>query len=139
MSESEVEVWTGGCLCKAVRFTVTGQPDDPHICACAHCQMRSGAPFQWWVGFPSQGLSFTGEGELTWFDTYPGKTSRGFCPVCGSPVAARDYDDETVIGIVSTALDAQEDPRLVPVNLNRLTEAASWLCETPEAQRASVG
>ncbi|MFF6772703.1 GFA family protein [Streptomyces sp. NPDC012637] len=121
---------SGGCLCGKVRFTVTGPVDDPHICACEHCAKRSGAPFQWWVGFPMAGLEWTGA-EPTWFDTYPGKTARGFCGACGSHIAARDYGDDTIIGILATALDDHAtDLALVPTNLNRLAEAAPWLAQS---------
>lgn len=128
---SDLEVRSGGCLCGKVRFTVTGSVDDPHVCNCAHCSKRSGAPFQWWVGFPMAGLKWTGEGgEPTWYDTYPGKTARGFCGGCGSHIAARDYGDDTVIGILATALDHYgTDSALVPTNLNRVSEAAPWLAQ----------
>ncbi|MFI1765353.1 GFA family protein [Streptomyces sp. NPDC020800] len=125
------EVRSGGCLCGKVRFTVIGPVDDPHICACKDCAKRSGAPFQWWLGFPISGLEWTGA-EPTWFDTHPGKTARGFCPGCGSHIAALDYDYEgdSVIGILATALDRHDtDPALIPTNLNRLPEAAPWLAQ----------
>lgn len=125
------EVRSGGCLpqCGKVRFTVTGPVDDPHVCACEHCAKRSGAPFQWWLGFPMAGLKWTGA-EPTWFDTHPGKTARGFCGRCGTHIAARDHGDNKVIGILATALDHHAtDPALVPTNLNRLAEAAPWLAQ----------
>ncbi|MGW4895049.1 GFA family protein [Kitasatospora sp. NPDC004240] len=123
------EVRSGGCLCGKIRFTVTGPVDDPHVCRCEHCARRSGAPFQWWVGFSAAGLEWTGA-EPTWFDTYEGRTTRGFCGMCGSHIAARDYGDDTIIGILATALDHHHaDPALIPTNLNRLAEAASWLSQ----------
>ncbi|MFE4304733.1 GFA family protein [Streptomyces sp. NPDC056891] len=127
---SEPEARSGSCLCGKIRFTVTGPVDDPHVCNCRDCAKRSGSPFQWWVGFPADGLEWTGEGgEPTWFDTYPGKTARGFCGTCGTHIAARDYgDDATIIGILATALDHYDtDKALVPTNLNRVAEAAGWL------------
>ncbi|MGW0673443.1 GFA family protein [Streptomyces sp. NPDC002746] len=134
---SNPEVRSGGCLCGTIRFTVTGPADDPHVCNCEHCAKRSGSPFQWWAGFPMAGLTWTGEGgEPTWYDTYPGKTARGFCGTCASHIAARDYGDDTIIGILATALDDYAtDPALVPTNLNRVAEAAPWLaqCDTRAA------
>lgn len=132
------EVRSGGCLCGKVRFTVTGPVDDPHICKCSHCAKRSGAPFQWWLGFPMSGLTWTGV-EPTWFDTHPGKTARGFCGTCGSHIAARDHGDDTLIGILATALDHHDtDPALVPSNLNRLAEAAPWLAQH-DSRHAAAG
>ncbi|MFH8257752.1 GFA family protein [Streptomyces roseolus] len=128
-ADPNTEVRGGACLCGRVRFTVTGPVVDPHVCRCTHCAKRSGAPFQWWVGFPMAGLQWTGEGgEPTWHDTYPGKTARGFCSDCGSHIAARDYGDDSVVGILATALDHYDtDPALTPTNLNRVAEAAPWL------------
>jgi len=132
------EVRSGGCLCGLIRFTVTGPVDDPHVCNCTHCAKRSGAPFQWWVGFRADGLEWTGEGEPAWFDTHPGKTARGFCGRCGTHLAARDYGDDTMIGFLATALDDYgTDPALVPTNLNRVAEAAPWLAQC--AQPAAAG
>ncbi|MFE9137949.1 GFA family protein [Streptomyces sp. NPDC007355] len=124
------EVRSGSCLCGKIRFTVTGPVDDPHLCICAHCSKRAGSPFQWWVGFRADGLQWTGEDQPTWFDTYPGETSRGFCGTCGTHIAARDYGDDTMIGILATALDHYDtDPALAPTNLNRVPESADWLAQ----------
>ena len=130
-STAAAQVRTGACLCKKIAFTVAGGPDDPHVCACPHCSTRGGTPFQWWVGFLTANLTWTGTGQLTWYDTYPGKTARGFCGSCGTHIAARDYDNDTLIGILATALDDRSDPALTPTNLNRIPEAAPWLAAAP--------
>jgi hypothetical protein len=133
------EVRAGGCLCGNIQFIVTGEPDYPHTCSCEHCQKRAGGPLQWWIGFPLEGLAWTGEGgEPTWFDTHQGKTKRGFCPVCGSHLAAFDHGD-TTIGINVTALDERDDPRLMPVNQSFRGDAVSWLPQVPDTQRSTVG
>ena len=130
---------TGGCLCGKIRFVVTGEPDYPHVCSCTHCQKRAGGPMQSWVGFPLAGLRWTGEGgEPTWYDTFPSETKRGFCPTCGSHVAAFDYGD-TTIGINLSALDNQDDPRLVPVNQSFRGDAVPWLPQVPDSQRSTSG
>ena len=136
----DAAVRSGSCLCGAIAFTVTGPVDDPHVCGCDHCAKRGGAPFQWWVGFPMAGLRWTGPGgEPTWYDTYPSKTARGFCGTCGSPIAARDYDNDTIIGILATALDGyRTDPALVPTNLHRVAEAADWLAPRDDRAAAAV-
>ncbi|MFF7400646.1 GFA family protein [Streptomyces murinus] len=123
------EVRSGGCLCGKCRFTITGPVHDPHVCKCAHCVKRSGSPLQWWGSVPKSALTWTGA-EPTWFDTYPGRTARGFCPACATHLAARDYGDDTFIGILIPALDHYaDDPALIPTNLNRVAEAAPWLAQ----------
>lgn len=133
------EVRAGGCLCGAVRFTVAGEPDYPHTCSCRHCQTRGGGPEQWWVSFPLEGVTWTGTEELTWYDTWPGKTKRGFCPVCGTHVAALDYGDDEFMGFNVPALDDPGDPALVPVNQSCRDSAVPWLSQVPDTQRASTG
>lgn len=129
---------TGGCLCGKIRFSVTGTPDYPHVCSCLHCQKRAGGPMQSWVGFPLDGLSWTGEGgEPTWYDTFPGQTKRGFCPVCGSHLAAFDYGD-TTIGINLSALDDQDGDDLVPVNQSFRGDAVAWLPQVPYTQHSTT-
>ena len=94
---------------------------------------------QSWVSFPLAGLRWIGEGgEPTWYDTFEGETKRGFCPTCGSHVAAFDYGD-TTIGINITALDDQADPRLVPVNQSFRGDAVSWLPQVPDTQHSTAG
>jgi hypothetical protein len=130
---------TGGCLCGKIRFIVAGVPDYPHTCSCVHCQKRAGGPMQSWVGFPLDGLRWTGEGgEPTWYDTFPGETKRGFCPICGSHVAALDYGD-TTIGINLSALDDQDGEDLVPVNQSFRGDAVSWLAQVPNTQHSTTG
>jgi len=41
----------GGCLCKAVRFRVTGDPLHSVICHCHSCRRASGAPSVAWLTF----------------------------------------------------------------------------------------
>ncbi|MGY0234100.1 GFA family protein [Longispora urticae] len=127
----------GGCLCGRIRFTVSGEPDYPHVCSCRHCQKRAGGPLQSWVSFPLDELRWTGEGGApTWYDTFPDTTTRGFCATCGSHLAAYDYGD-TLIGINLTALDDQHDPRLVPVNQSFRDDAVGWLPQVPDTQHST--
>lgn len=67
------------------------------------------------------------------------ETKRGFCPnkaLKSSHVAAFDYGD-TNIGINLSALDNQDDPRLVPVNQSFRDDAVSWLPQVPDTQHSS--
>lgn len=34
---------SGQCLCKAVTFTVQGDPDNVFMCYCEHCQKNAGS------------------------------------------------------------------------------------------------
>lgn len=136
----EGPVRSGGCLCGAIRYTVAGEPDYPHTCSCPHCQTRGGGPVQWWVGFRLDGVTWTGAGEPTWFDTWPGQTKRGFCAVCGTNVAALDYgDSETFMGFNVPTLDDPSDPALIPINQSCRDSAVPWLNQVPDAKCATAG
>ncbi|WP_455772229.1 GFA family protein [Streptomyces lydicus] len=37
-------LWSDGCLCRRIRFTITGEADYPHTCSCTHCQRAVGRP-----------------------------------------------------------------------------------------------
>jgi hypothetical protein len=67
------EQFEGGCLCGAVRFITTGRPKGIYWCA----------PASVFVAFEREAYKVT-EGEITKFDSSPGRTRRGFCARCGS-------------------------------------------------------
>jgi len=73
----------GGCLCGAVRFTATGEPKGVYWCHCQSCRRHSGAPVSVFVAFERTAYTVT-QGEITTFDSTPGRTRRGFCARCGS-------------------------------------------------------
>jgi hypothetical protein len=78
-----IDQFEGGCLCGAVRFTVTGQPKGVYWCHCQSCRKHSGAPASVFVAFERSAYTIT-QGEITKFDSTPGRTLRGFCARCGS-------------------------------------------------------
>ena len=76
--------YTGGCLCGAVRFEVTGPTRWCAHCHCTLCRRAHGAAFVTWFGVADEQFRFTsGEAMVRWFASTPG-ARRGFCSVCGS-------------------------------------------------------
>jgi hypothetical protein len=73
----------GGCLCGAVRFVTTGQPQGVYWCHCQSCRRHTGAPVAVLARYDLNAYTVT-KGEITKFDSTPGKTRRGFCARCGS-------------------------------------------------------
>src|SRR5580700_2533700 len=72
----------GGCLCGAVRFVATGQPESVAWCHCQSCRKHSGAPVSVFVAFKPD-AHVVAQGETTNFNSSPGRW-RGFCAGCGS-------------------------------------------------------
>jgi hypothetical protein len=83
MGETTLPI-TGGCLCGAVRFEVTGPPDKVGICHCRMCQRWTGSAFAAGVRFPRTAFRFT-KGEPQVYRS-SAIMERGFCGDCGSPL-----------------------------------------------------
>jgi hypothetical protein len=94
---------TGGCLCGAVRYSLSETPIDAGYCHCRLCQRASGAPV---MAFGTVPLA-----ALRWSTGLPGRyrssnlAERWFCTQCGTPIAIHaDYQPDT-IDIALTTLD----------------------------------
>lgn len=73
----------GGCLCGAVRFIATGQPEGVYWCYCQSCRKHTGAPASVFGVFERAGYTVT-KGQITKFNSTPRRTTRGFRGRCGS-------------------------------------------------------
>ncbi len=98
----------GSCLCGGVKFDVTLQEDEVHICHCELCQKWHGG-----VGF---GLKcegdwvVQGEENLTWFDSSEW-AQRSFCQKCGTHLLFKTHDG-SYHGVSAGALDNATDLKL---------------------------
>lgn len=78
---------TGGCLCRAVRFTIEAEPMAARMCWCRLCQYLGGGSATVNVCFPAEAV--TTEGEVRWHASTAdsgNRMQRGFCPTCGTPL-----------------------------------------------------
>jgi hypothetical protein len=69
-------VRTGGCLCGAVRYEVTGEPYVSGICHCTTCRKLTGSSFSATANWRRDQVRMTGE--------VASYESRQFCLTCGS-------------------------------------------------------
>jgi hypothetical protein len=92
MSVPETGEWTGGCLCRAVRYRATKAPVRAVICHCEMCRKVSEAPLLAFVHFPLYAFEWT-EGEPSYYRS-SAEAERGFCSTCGSTVSMK----ESVLG-----------------------------------------
>jgi hypothetical protein len=121
---SRVKVYEGGCLCGQIRFKAEGTPGWPHTCSCKMCQRHSGALTVAWVEFPRESVTWTGEGgaPATWRSSE--KSSRAFCPQCGSTLGA--IDDAPVIALVLGTFDAPNRKELAPEGHSYISPRPKW-------------
>ena len=78
----------GSCLCGAVQYEVTGDPQRFYHCHCSRCRKSSGTGHASNIMMTSATLVFShGESRLKQFKLPEAKRfSRQFCTECGSPV-----------------------------------------------------
>jgi hypothetical protein len=106
---------TGGCLCGAIRYTVTARISELRACHCRHCQKASGAQGSVNALVPSAEFRIT-QGTPKRYDGVADSgriLHRYFCGDCGSPIySQRDAAPETVVLRAGT-LDEAGDMRIV--------------------------
>jgi len=76
-------------------------------CHCRDCQRSSGGPFSSFVVVPTQAFKLT-KGSLRFHDSPSeagGKTHRGFCPDCGSPIMGTPDAAPQIVAIRTASLD----------------------------------
>ena len=103
---------SGSCLCGDVRYEA-GPPVGPMgHCHCSTCRKIQGAAFATTFRVSRHGFRWvSGEGQLSFFESSPGK-KRFFCSKCGSHlIAAWDHEDQIII----RAGSPDGDPGVRPV------------------------
>lgn len=125
---------TGGCLCGAVRYTVTGEPLAVRTCWCRLCQYLGGGTATVNICFPADAVTMNG--ALAWHDSIADSGSamrRGFCPACGTPVVSNAAPRPHLTFLRGGTLD---DPAIARPQATIWTEAApDWACIDPAIPR----
>lgn len=116
----------GGCLCGSIRFEAAGEPAMPHTCSCRMCQRHSGALTVAWVEFAKEAVRWTGPGgaPATWRSS--ARSSRAFCPTCGSTLGA--IDDAPVVALVLGSFDRNGRKSLKPEWHSYRSARPRWWC-----------
>lgn len=83
MSDDEKPVRaTGGCMCGAVRYAVSGPLRDIIACHCSQCR-RMGGHYVAATATLRADLKISGSEALTWYRA-SSEAVRAFCATCGS-------------------------------------------------------
>ncbi len=83
---------TGGCMCGAIRYEVTGDPIVTGHCHGADCRRHNGGPVVTLVIFAADKVRFT-EGERKIYESSPG-VGRAVCVQCGTPLTSESKTDD---------------------------------------------
>jgi hypothetical protein len=114
----------GGCLCGAVRFSITGKLGPAGYCHCQQCRRASGSAFA--ANAPVRIKYFTitsGADLVREYESSPGKF-RAFCSRCGSPMYSRRDSEPDLRRIRLGTLDS--DPERRPLGHVWVSSKAPW-------------
>ena len=96
-------IYTGGCLCKAVRYEARGVPLYRAICHCDSCRRATGGAMVPWATFNDARFKVT-QGEMAEFAS-SAEVLRGFCARCGSALTYRHEGRTGEVDITVCTLD----------------------------------
>ena len=116
-------VYTGGCLCGAVRYEITGTVSNPCFCHCVSCRRAAGAAPVAWGTCARQALRIT-HGTLSEFRSSP-PAWRGFCARCGTPLTYRHEQRPGDIDVTLATLD--EPARISPQKHVWVADKLPWV------------
>jgi len=98
---------TGSCLCRAVRFEVSGELQPIEICYCKQCRKAQGGAMATNIPVRREQFRVTqGLSRLQEFESTSGKF-RAFCSRCGSPLYSRLAANPRVMRLRAGALDGE--------------------------------
>jgi hypothetical protein len=117
---------TGGCLCGAIRYTVSAPITELRACHCTNCQKASGASGSVNAAVPSSAFKLT-QGIPKRFSGVAdsGRTlHRYFCGDCGSPIYSQRATTPELMTVRAGTLD---DSSGLKITANIWTKSArSW-------------
>jgi hypothetical protein len=119
-------IHTGGCQCGTVRYKLTGDLRDPHLCHCRMCQKAFGSFFAPLVGVKCEEIEWI-KGAPT---TYRSSTlaERGFCSTCGTPLTFRYVAVDR--GEVAVSIGSLDEPaRVKPQKQYGMEACMPWFSE----------
>ena len=118
---------TGGCLCGAIRYRVTGRPEATSLCHCFSCRRSTGGPSLAWVIFAESNVEIT-RGALAIHSSSPG-VERGFCARCGTSLTYRRENRPGLFDVTTASLDDPE--AFPPAKEIWVEEKLSWMTTDP--------
>lgn len=117
-------MYTGGCLCGAVRFEISGPIRNIVYCHCSQCRKAQGSAFATnGIVLATDFKIVTGEGTLTGYESTPGQT-KYFCKVCGSPILSKSTSTQDQVRVRLGTIESDIAER--PVAHIFATSKADW-------------
>jgi len=119
--------FSGGCACRLIRYTCLREPVAMINCHCKDCQLSSGAAFASGIVVMTDDLEITGMPKTFAIRASSGeRTTRSFCPNCGTPLFTQSEAYSQVTSIRFPSLDDSSDFK--PTLDIYTTSAQQWVC-----------
>ncbi len=100
------KLYTGGCLCGALRYEAHGEPQAAGHCYCADCRKASGSGFIPFMVFSKDVLRVSGETlQYRSKAASGGDAVRNSCPLCGGLVFGGEIVKDETFTIYAGSLD----------------------------------
>lgn len=121
----QIVTQSGGCLCGAVRYEINGPLFKAGNCHCLGCQKLSGSGHAFHALFPEEAFTVTGKTQgYKWTADSGNTNTTEFCPVCGSPLFARNSGFP---GMVTLRVASLDDPaQIMPQMAVYLKRRQPW-------------
>jgi hypothetical protein len=106
-------MYSGSCLCGAVKFEINGEIQDIIHCHCSQCRKAQGTAFATNGNVNKNDFTFlSGENNLTGYEFTHGQT-KYFCKTCGSPIMSKTISKPNQIRVrLGTIIsDIDEKPK----------------------------
>src|SRR5579883_2354339 len=116
-----IAMLTGGCHCRAIRYSVSGTPFNATNCHCSICRRTSGAPFVTWFSVRPHEFQLQGNPERYQSSE---RGVRSFCGRCGTQLTFQCHGIDE-IDITTSSLD--EPDRVPPTDNTRTSSRLSWI------------
>jgi len=115
---------TGGCLCGAVRYEVTGGYDGCAHCHCRMCQRAAGAPVVPWFMIKGDHFRIV-KGALKFYKSSD-TAERGFCEECGTQIVFQ-YEKDKGASIDVTAASLDDPEAIEPTSQIWTASRLAWM------------
>ena len=126
---------TGGCLCGAVRYSVTAPLKNVIACHCTHCRKISGAGSSHNTVVPANAFTLTAGKTKVYQDTAASGNTlyRHFCENCGSSLFSKRHNTPEMMVLKVGTLD---DASQLKLAMNIWTDSTlPWMVLDPAVER----
>jgi len=128
-------IFSGGCLCGALRYESKQDAVETGYCHCLICRKSTSAPLVAFASFPIDCFLYTKGVPSIYLSSSTGM--REFCGQCGTQICHRAIDAPETVDVNSGTLD---DISLVPPKFHIYTkDSVPWLEINDELPRYSKG